>query len=59
MKHLERDRALVLEILGKEDGSHAAMPKFALQFVTGQRRLDGATKIVQRRKAIFWKPSTE
>jgi hypothetical protein len=40
MQHLERDRAVVPQVVGEEDGGHAAPPELALEGVRrGQRRL--------------------
>jgi hypothetical protein len=45
VKHLERDGAIVLEIVGKIDRGHAAAPEFAFEAVAvgqgGPKVIDG------------------
>ena len=44
VEHLERDRPVVPQILGEEDGGHAAPPELALEGVRrGKRRLRPAS----------------
>ena len=39
VEHLERDRAVVLEVVGEIDGGHAAAAELALERVTVRQRV--------------------
>ena len=46
MKHLERDRTLVLHVLGEPDGGHAAASEHALNRVgTAERGLEASALV--------------
>ena len=48
MQHLERDRAVVLEVLGEVDRGHAAAAELALEAVAiGEGRLQGGAQVGQ------------
>ncbi len=49
VQHLERHRALVLEILGQEDGGHATAPELALDGVSRKCGLQRAGEVAQSR----------
>ena len=56
LQHLERDLALVLEVLGEIHGRHAALPELALDAVAiGQRRRETLCDAAQR--VPFMRPS--
>ena len=49
VQHLERDRPVVPQVLGEEDGGHAAAPELALEGVRcGERRLQLRAQVRQR-----------
>ena len=53
VQHLERDRPVVPQILGEEDGGHAAPPELALEGVRrGKRRLQLHPEVCHRARCV-------
>ena len=53
MQHLERDRPVVPQVLGEENGSHAAAPELALEGVRwGEGRLQLRAQVRQTARFV-------
>ena len=52
MEDLERDRAVMPEVLGQEDGRHPAPAELALDHVAGKRGLESGAQVRQSRALI-------
>ena len=54
MQHLERDRPIVLEVVGQEDGGHAPAAGLTLDGVGARRVLPGAVALRSGTAVPVW-----